>query len=116
MKIILTYASIAETMLMSKKKADKQLNENITQRYRLWRDRLVKAVREFSSAKYTIKVSENLVGLFSLIFIKESEEKSLKDICVKKCKTGLGGYHGNKVNILMIWWGLYNPSICNDVF
>ncbi|CAG8554414.1 8116_t:CDS:2 [Paraglomus occultum] len=91
----------AKTMLMSKKKADKQMNENITQRYRLWRDRLVKAVREYSSAKYTLKVSENLVGLFSLIFIKESEEKSLKDICVKKCKTGLGGYHGNKGAIAM---------------
>ncbi|CAG8490227.1 3671_t:CDS:2 [Ambispora gerdemannii] len=85
----------AKTMLMSKKKADKALAENITQRYRLWHDKLVKAVREHAG-NYKLVKSENLVGLFTAVFIKESEWTRLKNIDVMKCKTGLGGYHGNK--------------------
>ncbi|KAG9293362.1 hypothetical protein G9A89_007608 [Geosiphon pyriformis] len=90
----------AKTMLMSKKKADKQLNENITQRYRLWRDKLVRAVREHAAfgnrCDYKLVKAENLVGLFTCVFVKDTEWKRLKNIDVTKCKTGLGGYHGNK--------------------
>lgn len=92
---------LQETMLMSKKKADRQLNENVTQRYRLWRDKLVKAVRQYTafdnSCNYKLVKSENLVGLFTCVFVKEAEEDRLKDISVTTCKTGMGGYHGNKV-------------------
>ncbi|CAG8558372.1 3905_t:CDS:2 [Ambispora leptoticha] len=90
----------AKTMLMPKKKADKALAENITQRYRLWHEKLVKAVREHAgfsnNCNYKLVRSENLVGLFTDVFIKESEWDRLKNIDVTKCKTGLGGYHGNK--------------------
>ncbi|CAI2165162.1 4305_t:CDS:2 [Funneliformis geosporum] len=85
----------AKTMLMTKKKNAKQLNENITQRYKLWHDKLVQVVGQ----KYEVLESDNLVGLFTCIFAKKTEREHIRDSDVAIKKTGLKGYHGNKGSI-----------------
>jgi len=82
-------------MFMTKKKNTKQLNENITQRYKLWYEKLVNVVGK----EYKVLKTDNLVGLFTCIFAKESELKHIRDSDVAIKKTGLKGYHGNKGSI-----------------
>ncbi|CAH1765705.1 1343_t:CDS:2, partial [Entrophospora sp. SA101] len=91
----------AKSMILTAKKSEKKLNEHITQRYKLWHDKLEKIVREYTSNGnlYEIISSENLVGLFTCIFAKKSEVKSIRDIDVTIRKTGLKGLHGNKGSI-----------------
>lgn len=90
---------LKESMFMGRK-SEKKLNENITQRYKLWHDKLKKIIREYASNEnlYEIVSSENLVGLFTCIFAKKSEFKSIRDTDIAIRKTGLKGLHGNKVN------------------
>jgi hypothetical protein len=98
-------------MLMSKKKADKQLNENITQRYKLWYDKLIEIVQQYTNQEYEVLVSDNLVGLFTCIFAKKSEIGRIKDKDVAMKKTGLKGLHGNKGSIAVRF--IYDDSsIC----
>ncbi|CAG8485344.1 14345_t:CDS:2 [Acaulospora colombiana] len=87
--------------ILTKKKTEKQNAANLTQRYKAWRDKLVKAVREYTAygEKYEVISSEYLVGLFTCIFVKESERKHVKNIDIATKKTGLKGYHGNKGSI-----------------
>ncbi|CAB4419932.1 unnamed protein product [Rhizophagus irregularis] len=89
----------AKTMLLSKKKADKQMNENITLRYKLWYDKLIEFVKEYTKQEYEVLVSDNLVGLFTCIFAKKSEKGKIRDTDVAIKKTGLKGLHGNKGSI-----------------
>ncbi|GES90435.1 DNase I-like protein [Rhizophagus clarus] len=83
----------AKTMLMSKKKTDKQLNENITHRYKLWYDKLIEIVQQYTNQEYEVLVSDNLVGLFTCIFAKKSEKDKIRDTDVAIKKTGLKGLH-----------------------
>lgn len=86
-------------MLMTKKKKEEQKIANVNLRYKAWLDRLTKAVRENAAngEKYEVISSENLIGLFTCIFVKGSEVSRVRDVDVAKRKTGLKGYHGNKV-------------------
>src|ERR1044072_1555111 len=86
-------------MLLTKKKADKQLNENITQRYKLWYDKLAYIIQQYTDQKYEVLLNDNLVGLFTCIFAKKSELNNIRDKDVAIKKTGLGGLHGNKGSI-----------------
>ncbi|CAG8444452.1 8261_t:CDS:2, partial [Diversispora eburnea] len=90
----------AKTMLLTKRKKEKKNIDNVNLRYKAWLDRLVKAVHNAADGeKYEVISSENLIGLFTCIFVKESERKLIRDIDVTKRKTGLKGYHGNKGSI-----------------
>ncbi|CAG8457853.1 8822_t:CDS:2 [Funneliformis mosseae] len=82
-------------MLMTKKKNAKQLSENITQRYKLWHDKLVQVVGQ----NYEVLEKDNLVGLFTCIFAKKDEREHIRESDVALKKTGLKGYHGNKGSI-----------------
>lgn len=47
-------------------------------------------------ASYSKVQSEQLVGLFSCMFVKSSERNSLRDVNITTVKRGIGGIYGNK--------------------
>jgi hypothetical protein len=49
------------------------------------------------SQPFTVVHTESLVGLFTCIFVKNSEKRSLSDMQISTVKRGMGGRYGNKV-------------------
>ncbi|KDQ53055.1 hypothetical protein JAAARDRAFT_39767 [Jaapia argillacea MUCL 33604] len=94
----------AKTVLLGgKKKApDGSISEKVTTSYKKWYDRLVLAVRLAMppDVPYTVIHAENLVGLFSCIFVKNTERIALKDVAITTVKRGMGGRYGNKGGIV----------------
>jgi hypothetical protein len=86
-------------LLGSKKKPeDGGLSEKVTGAYKRWYDRLVLVMRQaLPDIPYAVIHTESLVGLFSCIFIKQSERSKLGDVAVTTIKRGMGGRYGNKV-------------------
>ncbi|KAL5508643.1 hypothetical protein ACEPAH_6262 [Sanghuangporus vaninii] len=105
----------AKTVLLGgKKKApDGSISEKVSRSYKMWHDRLAMAVRLAMppDCPYTVVHAENLVGLFSCIFIKSSERKGLKDIAITTVKRGIGGMYGNKGGIVARF-AVDDSSIC----
>jgi hypothetical protein len=89
----------AKSMLLSKKKDEEGLSQHISSAYKKWNDYLILSVRMAlgPESQYTVH-SENLVGLFTCVFVRRSEQSILKDLSIKKIKRGLGGRHGNKAS------------------
>ncbi|KAF8890414.1 hypothetical protein BD779DRAFT_1643882 [Infundibulicybe gibba] len=90
-------------LLGSKKKAeDGGLSEKVTGAYKRWYDCLLLAVRLAMppDCPYSVIHTESLVGLFSCIFVKNTERVSLKDLSVTTIKRGMGGRYGNKGGIV----------------
>lgn len=83
-----------ETVLLGSGNSNK-----VSKAYKLWYDRLTLAVRLAMppSHPYSVIHTENLVGLFTCIFVRNSERDSLKDIAITTVKRGMGGHYGNKV-------------------
>lgn len=75
------------------------MSEKVSQRYRLWHDKLVQAVRVAMPphAPYTVVHAQNLVGLFTCIFVKNAEMLNLRDVAITTVKRGMAGMYGNKV-------------------
>lgn len=100
----------AKTVLLGNKTktADGGISQKVTTAYKKWFDRLVYAVRLAMPANtpYTVIHSENLVGLFSVIMVKNTERNSLKNTAITTIKRGMGGRYGNKVGPLS------NPRRC----
>ncbi|THH10067.1 hypothetical protein EW146_g8482 [Bondarzewia mesenterica] len=93
----------AKSVLMGKKKgADSGISEKVSSSYKRWHDRLVLAVRLAMppDTPYTVIHTENLVGLFSCIFVKQKERVSLRHVAVATVKRGMGGRYGNKGGIV----------------
>ncbi|KAG9309775.1 hypothetical protein JVU11DRAFT_10149 [Chiua virens] len=93
----------AKTVLLGgKKKGDEgKINEKVTSSYKRWHDRLIQAVRLAipSESPYSVIHTESLVGLFTCMFIKNTERASLKDAAIATIKRGMGGRYGNKGGI-----------------
>lgn len=91
----------AKTVLLGGKKklSDGPISEKVSRSYKMWYDRLTLAVRLAMppDCPYTVVHTENLVGLFSCIFIKSSERKTLSDVAISTVKRGIAGMYGNKV-------------------
>ena len=91
----------AKTVLLGGKKtsADGTISQKVSSSYRKWYDRLTLAVRLAmpTDEPYQCINTENLVGLFSCSFVKNSEHASLKNQAVTTVKRGMGGRYGNKV-------------------
>ncbi|KAG9024319.1 hypothetical protein FRB95_011653 [Tulasnella sp. JGI-2019a] len=83
----------AKTVLLGSGNSNK-----VSKAYKLWYDRLAYAVRIAMppNRPYSVIHTENLVGLFSCIFIRNSEKDALKDIAITTVKRGMGGHYGNK--------------------
>jgi len=93
---------IAETIFKSSQKASAQKAD---QRYRIWHDALVRVMREaYPQTPYRIIESRQMVGLFTCVFVKESEMLRIREISLVTVKTGLGGHYGNKVNINILFF------------
>lgn len=97
----------AKTVLLGgkKKTADVAagISDKVSRSYKLWHDKLILAVRLAMPAAcpYTVVHAENLVGLFSCIFVKNSERALLKDVDIKTIKRGMGGIYGNKASVFL---------------
>ncbi|EMD31787.1 hypothetical protein CERSUDRAFT_127167 [Gelatoporia subvermispora B] len=94
----------AKTVLLGgKNKAqDGAISQKVTTSYKKWYDRLVLAVRLAMppDCPYTVIHTENLVGLFSCIFVKNAERNLLKHVAITTVKRGMGGRYGNKGGIV----------------
>jgi hypothetical protein len=91
---------VAKNVLLGgKKKTDDGLSEKVTGAYKRWHDRLVLAVRAAmpKDVSYSVAHTESLIGLFSCIFVKNTERPSFDDVSITTIKRGMGGRYGNKV-------------------
>lgn len=91
----------AKTMFQSnKRKKEKEAkvvtSTHISGQYKAWQDRLGTEIAHGFGEKYNLVHSNNMVGLFTCVFVKADDLASFKSIKSNSIKTGLGGYHGNK--------------------
>lgn len=90
----------AKTVLLGgqKKNADGSISDKVSRSYRLWHDALVHAVRLAMPVDdpYVVLHTDNLVGLFSCIFVRQRQKALLRDSAMNIIKRGLGGRYGNK--------------------
>ncbi|KZV66755.1 DNase I-like protein [Peniophora sp. CONT] len=77
-------------------------DEKATTAYRRWYEGLQKAVRLAFDARdpYVVVHTENLVGLFSCVLVRQRERTSIRDVGVSTVKRGAGGRYGNKGGIV----------------
>ncbi|PWY97211.1 LOW QUALITY PROTEIN: DNase I-like protein [Testicularia cyperi] len=89
----------AKSLLLGggKKKAN-DLGDRVSRQYRAWYDKLIQIVRFAMPATcgYLLVQSESLVGLFTCVFVKQSEFKHVRELAISTVKTGMGGRYGNK--------------------
>ncbi|KAJ7124539.1 Endonuclease/exonuclease/phosphatase [Mycena epipterygia] len=78
------------------------LSDKVTTAYRKWYEYLLLAVRLAMPphTPYTVIHTESLVGLFTCVFVKNSERMSVKDNVITSLKRGMGGRYGNKGGII----------------
>ncbi|ADV22632.1 type I inositol-1,4,5-trisphosphate 5-phosphatase 1 [Cryptococcus gattii E566] len=89
----------AKTLLFGNKSKDGGASaDKISHAYRHWLEKLQSAVKmAFPSDCPYVKIhSESLVGLFTCIFVKQSEKDFLRDLDITTVKRGIGGIYGNK--------------------
>ncbi|OXG49265.1 type I inositol-1,4,5-trisphosphate 5-phosphatase 1 [Cryptococcus neoformans] len=89
----------AKTLLFGNKSKDGgAAADRVSHAYRHWLEKLQSAVQMASPSNCPyIKIhSESLVGLFTCIFVKQSEKISLRDLDITTVKRGIGGIYGNK--------------------
>lgn len=91
-------------LLGNKTKAhDGTMSQKVSTSYKKWYDHLVLSIRlAHPGTPYHVIHSENLVGLFSCIFVKVSERASIKDAHLNVIKCGMRGNFGNKVGSLRL--------------
>ena len=74
----------------------------MSHQYRVWQEKLVSTLKIASTSsqgQYVLLHSAKLVGLFTCIFVRESEKKNIANLSATQVWTGLGGLHGNKVSL-----------------
>lgn len=90
----------SETLLFGSKGKDGggATSDRVSGAYRAWADKLTQAVRTYaaSGVQYTMVHSEQLVGLFTCMFVKTAERDTLRDVNITTVKRGIGGIYGNK--------------------
>ncbi|ODQ66298.1 DNase I-like protein [Nadsonia fulvescens var. elongata DSM 6958] len=94
----------AKSMFHSKKtKSDNiSTSSHISHQYKAWQDWLSTTLEHtLKGSRYRMVQSSNMVGLFTCLFIKETELPNLHDVTSLSVKTGLGGLHGNKGGLIV---------------
>lgn len=91
----------AGSFFKSNKKKDATEHEHMAHQYRAWRDHLKRCLEDYmpSSDSYSLLHTANLVGLFTCVFVKNSERLKIRDVKAAEVKLGMGGLHGNKVRM-----------------
>ncbi|ODV92761.1 hypothetical protein CANCADRAFT_92605 [Tortispora caseinolytica NRRL Y-17796] len=88
----------AKSMFRSKRsrKVD-QGNSALAIEYKEWLDTLTTLVdKELVGDTYTMVYSDGMMGLFSVVFVKNQRMMNIHSVRASLVKTGLGGLHGNK--------------------
>ena len=92
----------AKTVLLGgkNKSADGSISQKVSSSYKKWYDRLVLSVRLAmpTDEPYSVIHTENLVGLFTCIFVKNTEKMALGHVALTTVKRGMRGRYGNKVS------------------
>ncbi|KIR73583.1 type I inositol-1,4,5-trisphosphate 5-phosphatase 1 [Cryptococcus deuterogattii CA1014] len=104
----------AKTLLFGNKSKDGGASaDKISHAYRHWLEKLQSAVKmAFPSDCPYVKIhSESLVGLFTCIFVKQSEKDFLRDLDITTVKRGIGGIYGNK-GAIVSRFVIDDTSIC----
>ena len=93
----------AKSLLLGggRKKAN-DLGDRVSRQYRAWYDKLIQLVRFAMppTCGYLLVQSESLVGLFTCVFVKQTEFKHVRELAISTVKTGMGGRYGNKGAII----------------
>lgn len=94
-------ALTAKTMFQSnKRKHEKEAkvvtSTHISGQYKAWQDRLGTEIAHAFNEKYNLVHSNNMVGLFTCVFVKADKLNVCRSVRSNSIKTGLGGLHGNK--------------------
>ncbi|KAN0061391.1 hypothetical protein ACQY0O_006238 [Thecaphora frezii] len=89
-------------LLGSGKRKANDFGDRVSRQYRAWHDKLTSLVRLAMppTCGYLLVQSESLVGLFTCVFIKQSEFKHVKETAISTVKTGMGGRYGNKGSVI----------------
>jgi hypothetical protein len=101
-------------LFSSRKKGETaDLEEGLTRRYRLWHDYLVRIIGDnYGHDKYTVVKTDQMVGLFSCIFVRTVDKPRIFNVDSTLVKTGLKvmnkSIHGNKGGIAIRM--VYNHS------
>ncbi|KAK8229080.1 Endonuclease/exonuclease/phosphatase [Phyllosticta capitalensis] len=102
----------AKSFFKSAKKKDASEQEHMSRQYRAWRDHLTRCIDDYlPGEQYTLLHTANLVGLFTCIYVKESERLRIRDINAAEIKLGMHGLHGNK-GALIVRFLLDDSSLC----
>ncbi|ORX54508.1 DNase I-like protein [Hesseltinella vesiculosa] len=96
----------AKSLFASRKKIEtlEDADEMLTHRYRLWHDHLVRVIGDnYGRDAYSVYKTDQLVGLFSCVFVKKTEMSRVWNCDATVVKTGLKvmnkSIHGNKGGI-----------------
>lgn len=100
-------------LLGNRRRERKDFDNNISSQHKAWHDQLVNFVRLVlpPEAPYSVLLSESMVGLFSMVFVKANLREHTRDQMSYQVKTGLGGHYGNK-GALVSRFVAYNTSFC----
>ncbi|KAI0755991.1 DNase I-like protein [Irpex lacteus] len=81
---------------------DGAISQRVTTAYKKWHDRLMLAVRLAMppDTPYTVVHTDQMIGLFSCIFVKDSVKANIRDTALAMVKRGMGGRYGNKGGII----------------
>ncbi|KAI7859954.1 Endonuclease/exonuclease/phosphatase [Circinella umbellata] len=108
----------ARSLFASRKKIEtlQEADELLTHRYTLWHDHLVRVMADnYGRGAYTVIKTDQLVGLFSCIFVRTSELHRINAVDSTIVKTGMKvmkkSLHGNKGGIA-IRFQMDDSSLC----
>ncbi|KAI9835235.1 MAG: hypothetical protein M1838_005358 [Thelocarpon superellum] len=103
----------AKSFFKGSKKADSSDQEHMSRAYREWRDFLSRCVEDFmpTHERYDLLHTSSMVGLFTCIFVKESERERIGNVSNSEVKCGMGGLHGNK-GALIVRFTFDDSSLC----
>ncbi|KAI9807059.1 MAG: hypothetical protein M1825_005776 [Sarcosagium campestre] len=103
----------ARSFFKSSKKKDSSDQEHMSRQYRAWRDYLTRCIVDTmpSEEPYYLLHTASLVGLFTCIFVKQSERENVRGDDAAEVKRGMGGLHGNK-GALIARFILDDSSLC----
>ncbi|UZJ55473.1 hypothetical protein CBS101457_004793 [Exobasidium rhododendri] len=73
-----------------------ELGDRVSHQYRLWVDYFSEQIRKYATVTYTMILTDNLLGLFTCIFVRDRELGNVKEARIASIKTGFGGRMGNK--------------------
>ncbi|KAH8702016.1 putative inositol polyphosphate phosphatase [Talaromyces proteolyticus] len=103
----------AKSLLMGSKKRENNEKEHMSRQYRVWVDHLTSCINNAMplDESYSLLHTANLVGLFTCVFIKQTERQRVRHVSGAEVKRGMGGLHGNK-GALILRFILDDSSLC----